>query len=725
MCFPNLSVFRRAGRARALSRSVLSLIALLSVALTATTARAQDYKKQVIYEIITDRFYNGDTSNDNPAVSAGLFDATQTNWRAYWGGDLAGITAKMSYLKGMGVTAIWISPPVDNRNLNTSSTGVDAPYHSYEARDFKRVEEHFGDSGNGWTAFDNLITAAHNNGLKVIIDWANNHTSNNAAGEYGALYDSGTFLASYTNDPSNFFHHNGSVSNWTDRYQVQYYALFNLSDLNQENATVDSYLKNAAQLFQAHGVDAFRLDAIKHVTWGWQYSFANSLFTNNRTFFFGEWAGGTSDALYHDSYKFANKSGISELDFGLNDAIRSVFASDNAFSTLDSTLNTENSNFTWQNDLVTFFDSHDENRFLSVNNNTNRLHEAMAFLLTCRGIPVIYYGDEQYLHNDTSGGGDPYNRPMMTSFSTTTTAYQLINKLSTLRHGSNDALAYGGWQQRWVATDVYIYERKFFNDVVLVAINKNDTSSYVVNSGLNTALPQGTYSDYLGGLLSGVSLTVTSGAVGGTNPTASMTLPAHSVSVWQYTGSVAAPEVGSIGPTVGQRGMVVTIAGKGFGLSTGSVLFGTTAATIQSWSDTAVTFAVPNVANGVYSVQLKNSSGTAANTIQFTVLTAQQVPVTMTVNNATPTNTGDYIFVTGDVVELGKWGTTYDTAIGPMLCPNYPNWFLNVSLPAGTTVNFKFIKIAADGTVTWENGANHSYTVPGSGTGFVNVNWQY
>ncbi len=133
----------------------------------------------------------------------------------------------------------------------------------------------------------------------------------------------------------------------------------------------------------------------------------------------------------------------------------------------------------------------------------------------------------------------------------------------------------------------------------------------------------------------------------------------------------------------------------------------------------------PNVANGVYSVQLKNSSGTAANTIQFTVLTAQQVPVTMTVNNATPTNTGDYIFVTGDVVELGKWGTTYDTAIGPMLCPNYPNWFLNVSLPAGTTVNFKFIKIAADGTVTWENGANHSYTVPGSGTGFVNVNWQY
>jgi hypothetical protein len=60
-----------------------------------------------------------------------------------------------------------------------------------------------------------------------------------------------------------------------------------------------------------------------------------------------------------------------------------------------------------------------------------------------------------------------------------------------------------------------------------------------------------------------------------------------------------------------------------------------------------------------------------------------------------------------------------------MLTPNYPNWFLNASVPAGTRLQFKFIKIAANGTVTWENGSNHSYTVPTSGTGFVTVNWQY
>lgn len=699
------------------------LIILFAITIAASFATAQDFKKQVIYQIVTDRFFDGSTSNDNPSQSSGLFDSTHTNWYAYWGGDLAGIQQKMSYLKGMGVTAIWISPTVDNENLNLNSgTPISAPYHGYDARDFMKVEEHFGDSSNSWSAFDNLVAAAHQNGIKVIVDWANNHSNYNGGGEDGALHNNGTFMASDASDPNGYFHHNPNISDYNDRYQLQYYSLLSLEDLNQENSTIDSYLKAAVHQFQQHGADGFRLDAIKHVTWGWEYSFANSVFNQAPSFLYGEWFNNDSaDPMYHDAYKFANKSGISELDFGVNTAVRDVFAGNNNFSELDSTISGENSNFTWNNDLVTFFDSHDESRFLTLNNNNNRLHEAMAFLLTCRGIPVILYGDEQYLHNDTSGGGDPYNRVWMSSFNTSTTAYQLIDKLATLRQ-NNDALAYGGYQQRWINNDVYIYERQFFNDVVLVAINKNDATNYTI-SGLYTALPAGTYGDYLGGLLGGGTLTVNSG--GGNNPTNNFTLNAHTVAVWQSVGAPSAPEAGSIGPTVGQPGMKVTIAGKGFGTSTGQVLFGSITASIQLWSDTSVTFTVPNASNGVYQVQLKNSGGTAANTIQFTVLTGQLVPVTFTVNNASPTNPGDYIFLTGSTVELGDWGTTFDTAIGPMLDPNYPNWFLNASLPAGATVQFKFIKIASDGTVTWENGPNHQYTVPNSGTGFVNVNWQF
>jgi hypothetical protein len=177
-------------------------------------------------------------------------------------------------------------------------------------------------------------------------------------------------------------------------------------------------------------------------------------------------------------------------------------------------------------------------------------------------VPKKRLSRPELLTDPHSGRNDPYNRVAMTSFSTTTTAYQLINKLATLRQ-NNGVLAYGSFQQRWINNDVYINERRFFNDVVLVTINKNDSAAYPI-SGLYTALPAGTYADYLSGLLSGMSLTVQAGN-GINNPAASFTLPAHTVAVWQSFGTASSPEVGSIGPTVGQPGLQVTIAGKGFG----------------------------------------------------------------------------------------------------------------------------------------------------------------
>lgn len=706
--------------------SVISLV--LSILFQPLTAFAADFKREVIYQIITDRFFDGNTANNNPSQSSGLYDSTKTNWRMYWGGDLQGIQQKMAYLAGMGVTAIWISPPVDNLNTNIPDGGGNptASYHGYQGRDFKRIEEHFGNSSNSWTDFDNLVTAAHQNGIKVIIDFAPNHSTQNNAGEFGALYDNGVFLGNYTNDSNGYFHHNPNISGggWDDRYQAQYYTLFDLADVNQEHATMDAYMKASAQLFQQHGADGFRIDAIKHLTWGWQYSLANSIYTYGDSFLFGEWfQNGTSDPLYHDSYKFSNKSGISMLDFPLNTAIRSVFGpSNSAFSTIDTVISQENSNFTWDEDLVTFIDNHDMARFLSINNNNNRLHQAMSFILTSRGIPCIYYGTEQYLHNDTSGGTDPYNRPMMSAFSTSTTAYQLMNKLSTLRR-TNTAIPYGSMSQRWINSDVYIYERKFFGNVVLVAINKNETSGYSI-SGLNTSLPAGSYSDYMTGLLGGLSITVNSGS-GGNNPVTTFTLPAHTVSVWHFVESGGTPQIGSIGPTLGQSGVKITIGGKNFGSTTGTVRFGTTTATVVSWTPTQIVANTPSVTNGNYNVTVTSSGGSVSNGIQYTVLTAKMIPITFTVNNATPTQVGDYIFLTGNTVELGNWSTTWDGAVGPMLTPNYPNWFLNASVPAGQTIQFKFIKIAANGAVTWEAGSNHTYTVPTSGTGFVNVNWQY
>lgn len=730
------------------------LLALLLFQLPFASSAA-DFKQEIIYQIVVDRFFDGDPQNNDPPQSAGLYDPTQTHWRAYWGGDLQGIQQKISYLAGLGVTAIWISPPVDNVNVKNKSSEFVTAYHGYHARDFRSIEEHFGDASNSWRAFDALVAAAHQNGIKVIVDFAPNHSNNNRGEEYGALYDRGSFLGNYAHDDNGYFHHFPSLRDPDDRLESQYYHLYDLADINQENSVMDAYLKGAAAEFQRHGVDGFRIDGMKHLPPGWTDSLANSIFSLGESFLFGEWylentyenplewesllgnsvygvdtpelfresyPGNISDPLYTDAQKFVNRSGVSLLDFPLNVAIRDVFASDAGFSAIDSVLTREAGDFTSQNDLVTFIDNHDTARFLSLNNNKDRLHAALAFVLTSRGIPCIYYGLEQYAHNDTDGGSDPYNRLMMPSFDTTTAAYTLIKTLSALRK-QNPALAYGSMASRWISKDVYVYERRFLGNVVLVAINKNETQAIEVD-GLDTALPAGAYADHLNALLGGIAITSTSNA-NGTNSIGRFTVPAHSVSVWQFTEGASEPGIGSIGPAKGQPGITVTIGGRNFGSQPGLVKFGAATATIVSWSPARIVCMSPSASNGVYDVTVTNSANEVSNPAKYTMLTGKLIPVRFEVANAPPAKAGEHIFLTGDNVELGNWKANWTDAIGPMISSGNSTWFASVAVPAGQTIRFKFIKIAENGTVTWEASQNHEYTVPQSGTGRVKLNWQH
>ncbi|HEX8116360.1 MAG TPA: alpha-amylase family glycosyl hydrolase, partial [Pyrinomonadaceae bacterium] len=157
--------------------ALLGWLPALCLLLAPSAQAAADFRREVVYQIVTDRFFDGDPSNNDPPQSAGLYDPARANWRLYWGGDLEGVRQKLDYLAGLGVTAVWISPPVDNINVATPSVegAASAPYHGYAARDFKRIEEHFGDSGNTWAAFDNLVAAAHGRGIKVVVDFAPNH----------------------------------------------------------------------------------------------------------------------------------------------------------------------------------------------------------------------------------------------------------------------------------------------------------------------------------------------------------------------------------------------------------------------------------------------------------------------------------------------------------------------------------------------------------------------
>ena len=724
-----MKLHERVSKRVAGTRGAVTLLALavpLALGL-ASAAGAQTirpgYNRDVIYQVFVDRFFDGSTAN-NPAGDP-LYDATGTNLQKYLGGDFQGLTAKMSYLQNMGVSAIWVTSPLDNRNLQALAGSV-APYHGYEMRDTLLPDEHFTTSARSWAPFDSFVTAAHNAGIKVIVDFAPNHSNVRGSGEDGRLEANGVLQATYASNPGGFFQTGPNMggAQWDSPYETQYYTIYDLSDLNQTNSTVDALLKNAVANLQNHGVDGFRLDATKHVNWGWQYSLANHIYTTKTSFVFGEWvADDSNNPLYKDLLKFSNKSGVAELNFPLFTSINSVFGQGGSFVNLNTVITQQQTDFAFQNDLVNFVDNHDRKRFLTVDTSADdrkHLHAALAFVLTARGIPCIYYGTEQYLE----GGDDPDNRRKMPAFDETTTAFKLIKSLSTLRK-DNEALGYGGITERWINANTFIYERKFYDSVVVVAINKGATNQAV--SGLLTSLPTGTYSDYLTGLVGGVALTSTT-ANGSNWNTASFTLPANSVSVWQRDPTVSVAQLGNVTPTAAQPGVKVIISGQGFGAATGSVKFGTTAATITSWNDQQIVATVPAVAQGVHALTVTRSgSVTPSNSFNFTAYQAKLVPVTFTVINASPTSPGDNIYLTGNTVELGNWAATTTGAVGAMLtnASTYPNWWLTVSVPAGKTLQFKAIKIQSNGTVTWENGANHSYTVPASGVGFVNFNWQY
>ncbi|MCA1295696.1 IPT/TIG domain-containing protein [Paenibacillus sp. alder61] len=677
-----------------------------------------NYSTDVVYQIVTDRFMDGNPAN-NPAGGASSGD--KSNLKLYFGGDWQGIIDKINdgYLTGMGITALWISQPVENITAVIDYSGTkNTSYHGYWPRDFKRTNEAFGN----FTDFENLIRTAHENNIKVIIDFAPNHTSPASStdanfAENGALYDNGKLLGTYMKDTNQLFHHHGGTDFSTIEDGI-YRNLYDLADINHNNNLIDTYFKDAIQLWLDMGVDGIRFDAVKHMPFGWQKSYVSSIYSSKHPVFtFGEWFLG-ADETSTDNIRFANESGMHLLDFAYAQQVREVLRDKSeTMKDLNAVIEDTAAVYQFDNNLVTFIDNHDMDRFQVSGASKRPTEQALALTLTSRGVPAIYYGTEQY----ATGNGDPNNRGMMPSFDTSTTAYKLIQTLAPLRK-SNPAIAYGTTQERWVNEDVYIFERKFGNNTAVVALNRSESKSYPI-SKLLTSLPAGTYSDELNGLLNGNSITVD-----GSGTVTPFTLAAGGTAVWQHTAAETAPIIGNVGPTMGKAGNTVTIDGRGFGNDKGEVNFGTVAATgsdILSWEDTQIRAIIPATASpGETDVTVNTAAGATSEPFHnFNILTAEQVTVRFLVNNAT-TSLGENVYLVGNVAELGAWDEKQ--VIGPMynqVIAKYPTWYYDVSVPAGAKLEFKFVKTNGK-TLTWEGGNNHTYTAPSNGTGTVTVNWQ-
>jgi len=362
-------------------------------------ATAIDFRDEIVYQLLTDRFHNGDAANDSGDLSRRGDAADPTNPVGWHGGDFAGVRQKIEegYFQRLGVTALWISPVVRQVAAAGNGGGVNASrpfagFHGYWADRFDAIEPHFGDLA----ALQALGNAAQAAGLDLVIDVVVNHTGPNSS-----------VLAS---NPSWF--RTGSQCGADDVTM----CLAGLPDFRQEQPGVTEFLNGTIRYLrdQVPGLDGLRMDTMKHVGDAyWRQFFAAEGVAAPATL----WTVGeifSSDVAQVARYVDTLGS-PSAFDFPLKFAVTDslgkgqttrrlaeLFARDGAYD--DPTR------------LATFLDNHDVWRFTSeaeaggatVAEADRRLDMALTLLYAARGIPVVYYGTEIAMR----GRGDSYSLPL-------------------------------------------------------------------------------------------------------------------------------------------------------------------------------------------------------------------------------------------------------------------------------------------------------------------------
>lgn len=368
----------------------------------------------VIYLLMPDRFSNGDTSNDDPTISRGLFD--RKKGRFYHGGDLQGVINRLPYLKDLGVTAIWLNPVYDNTNQpdrkETYNGEPTTGYHGYGAIDFYAVDEHLGDIQK----FRELVAAAHRLGLKVIQDQVANHT-----GPYHPWVQDTPTPTWYNGTEAQHLNETWQTHLLMDLHAppellkpvLDGWFINILPDLNQNDPETARYLiQNTLWWIGLTGLDAVRQDTLPYVPrkfWNAWMTAIKREYPNVNVV--GETLDGLPAQVAFFQGGVTRFDGIdskidTEFDYPLYFAIRKTFGEGHSVGELVNILN-QDYLYPRPHELVTLLGSHDVARFMNERGATiDGLKLAFTFLLTTRGIPQLYYGDEIAM----PGAGDPDNR---------------------------------------------------------------------------------------------------------------------------------------------------------------------------------------------------------------------------------------------------------------------------------------------------------------------------
>ena len=378
----------------------------------------------IMYFVLTDRFADGNPNNNGQGF--GEYDTTDENM--FHGGDFSGLKAQLPYLKKLGITSLWLSPPVMNAvwSRDSAITG----YHGYWASHFMKTDPHLG----SLQEYQELVKTLQSEGIKVVQDVVTNHTGDyfSYQGTFNPLKPEQNFHSRGRplqkpfdqNDVrvskdrhAGIYHFTPSIQDYNNPDQKLRWQMSDLDDLNTENPEVISALKKSFRFWMdSAGIDGIRFDTPLYVDHPFWHSFLHdssagdpglkkhALVTGKPHFFtFGEtWvhsnpykADGEKKAQnYLGSKQHPEMDGI--LHFPMQQSIHRVFAGGAPPSELVYRLAVEDSLFPspWQR--LHFIDNHDMPRFrASASEEATR--QALAFIMTIPGIPVLYYGTEQGL----------------------------------------------------------------------------------------------------------------------------------------------------------------------------------------------------------------------------------------------------------------------------------------------------------------------------------------
>lgn len=427
-----------------------------------------DWRDQVIYFILTDRFDDGDRSNNDQG--AGVYNPRLNSH--YSGGDLKGILNNLDYIKGLGATAVWVTPPVANQWYDPwiNYTG----YHGYWAENFSEVDKHYGSLDD----YRRLSATLHRNGMYLIQDIVVNHTGNffryrgpidrrNPALSWFANEESRPVTAPSQvpfslNNPNRAEDREAAIYHWTrdialynDELQVKTWQVSGLDDLNTTNPTVRRAFRQIfGDWIRKAGVDGFRIDTVKYVEPEFFPDFIYSedpeapgisrqaaALGKQNFFTYGEaWYNSesprdeTSDAraaVYAGTE--AEPSLTAVLNFPLHEAIKAVFGEGAPTAHLAFRFETWQRLYRNWDQMPVFIDNHDATRF-TAGSDFAGLRQALALLFTIPGVPVLYYGTEQELKETRAAmwpGG--YGSQGRDSFNPESRGYRLVQQLTGLR----------------------------------------------------------------------------------------------------------------------------------------------------------------------------------------------------------------------------------------------------------------------------------------------------